>query len=59
MRKDLGVELAALADHLDEFTAAELEVDVLIIAEHRGVICGSVFESLVNVTVEDGCAYAC
>ena len=53
----LGAQFAALPYHFDEFAAAELEVDVLIVAEDRRVVGYSVLEGFVDVAFEDSCTY--
>lgn len=53
----LSVEFGTGPYHLDKFAAAELEVNVLIVTEDRRIICLGMFQSFVNVAVENGCAY--
>jgi hypothetical protein len=53
----LGIQLSASPYHFNELAAAEFEVDVLIVAEDRGVVCGSVLERLVDIALEDRCTY--
>lgn len=49
-------ELVAVAYHFDEFAAAELEVDVFVVAEDGGVVGIGVLEGFVDVAFEDECA---
>lgn len=52
----LCCELIAVANHLDEFSAPQLEVDVLVVAEYRGVEGLGVLERFIDIPFEDGCA---
>jgi siroheme synthase (precorrin-2 oxidase/ferrochelatase) len=47
-------QLVACSYHFDEFAAAQLEVDVFVVAEDGGVVGCGVLECFVDVAFEDG-----
>ena len=53
------MQVGALADHLDEFAAAQFEVDVLVLLENGGIVGARVLQRLVDVSVENGSANLC
>lgn len=55
----LRIELAAPPYHLDKLSAAELKVNVLVVAENKRIICIRMLKRLVNIALKNSCTNFC
>lgn len=55
----LRIELAAPPYHLDEFSATEFKVNILVVAENKRVICRCMLKCLVNIALKDSSTDFC